>query len=158
MSLQSVIVNQVIPGLSIVDLLQIQNVLQATLTEKVRNILRQSDTDLFEFEISRITSYKSINLTPEAVNFVNNFSTNGLVPTYVEDQLLALLKGETTIILTHNELPEVTIYIYPTKNAINIFNGPSTIQFEQGHMLLRGLECDLPYLSFIVCNLSKILL
>jgi hypothetical protein len=157
-SLQSIIVNQVIPSLTIPDLLQIQDVLQKNLTERIRNILRAEDTDnLFDFEISRITTYKSINLTPLAIQFVRQFPFADLVPMYVEDQLLALMRGESTIVMTSDGLPEITIYIYPTKNTVTIFNEHTIVMSIPGQMLLRGKEENVPFLSFVVHNLSKIL-
>lgn len=113
MSLQSVITKQVIPSLSIVDLLDIQNQLQETLAERVRTILHDADNEnLFELEINSMINYKSINLTPDSVKFVNNFPIQNFSTLYVENNLIALMRGDATLIFACENMPDIWVYNY----------------------------------------------
>ena len=158
MSLQSIITCQVIPGLQTVDLLGIQNVLQDTLAGRIRISLRDADVkNLFTLEINRLNNYKSISLKQTTIDFVKNFPIQNFAPMYVENRLMAIMRGESSIVLSFDGISDIWIYIYPTKATITILNEQTIILSTDGVMQLRGLEDNIPFLSFIVRNLHDML-
>jgi hypothetical protein len=83
--------------------------------------------------------------------------TKQILPGLSTVDLIALMRGEGTIVFTFDDMLEILVYIYPTKATVTVFNEKTIIQSCNGLMLLRGLEDHIPFLSFISRNLSGIL-
>ncbi len=159
-NLQSIITSSVIPNLPVTDLLEIQNVLNRTLTERIRVALNAADTDRsFELEINSIINYKSSGIPASSVvTFVNNFKAREFNPVFMYDQLAFVKTGECTITLYCETMAPITIHIYPALDAITILNNKTIILAEANRMQLRGAEECIPFLSFIIHNLNVILI
>ena len=159
-SLQSLITMSVIPNLPITELLEIQNVLNCALTERIRSALNTADVDhSFELEINSIINYKSSGIPASSVvNFVNNFKMREFNPIFMYDQLAFVKTGDCTITLYCENAAPIIIHIYPTLDAITILGDKTIILAEANRMQLRGAEECIPFLSFLIHNLNVILL